>query len=173
MTDSKQTEDGAIDGEKDESLLEENQSLKAELKAANEECLRAKADLENYRKRSRKEFDEQIRFSHIPLVQDLLPVIDNLQRAIESGEKTEDAQGLLEGVKMVAQQLNSTLQQHHCKVVEAKGLPFDPNYHEAVMQQTSDKHEDMTVLSEIQSGYQLHDRVVRPAKVIVSRKEKS
>ena len=102
------------------------------------------------------------------LIRDLLPVLDNLQRAIAAEQGSEN-NGLLQGVQMVADQLTMTLDQHHCKNIAAEGEPFDPMRHEALLQQPSDEHPAGTVMQVAQTGYQLHDRVIRPAHVIVSQ----
>ena len=112
--------------------------------------------------------DERLRYANLGLLRDLLPVIDNVDRAIEAAEKNADAAALLEGFKMVSQQLGEVLKRHHCTRIEALHTPFDPNVHHAVMQQPSEEHPANTVLMVTQNGYQLHDRVVRPSQVIVS-----
>jgi len=145
------------------------QKLQAELAAAKDRELRCHAELDNYRKRAARELQEHIRYAEMPLLRDLLPVIDNIDRAIEAAEKNADAPALLEGFKMVSQQLNEVLGRHHCKRIEALHAPFDPNVHHAVMQQPSEEHPANTVLVVTQNGYQLHDRVVRPSQVIVSK----
>ena len=99
---------------------------------------------------------------------DLLPIINNVERAIEAAEKNADAAALLEGFKMVSRQLDELLKLHHCTRIEALHAPFDPNVHHAIMQQPSEEHPANTVLTVTQNGYQLHDRVVRPSQVIVS-----
>ena len=147
---------------------DDSQKLRAELAAAKDRELRAHAELDNYRKRAARELDERLRYANIGLLRDLLPVLDNVDRAIEAGEKNADANALLEGFKMVSQQLGEVLKRHHCTLIEALHAPFDPNLHHAVMQQPSEEHPANTVLMVTQSGYQLHDRVVRPSQVIVS-----
>jgi molecular chaperone GrpE len=144
------------------------EKLRAELAAAKDRELRVHAELENVRKRAARELDERLRYANIGLLRDLLPVIDNIERAIEAAEKKADATALLEGFKMVDQQLADVLKQHHCTRIEALHIPFDPNVHHAVMQQPSEEHPANTVLMVTQNGYQLHDRVVRPSQVIVS-----
>jgi molecular chaperone GrpE len=144
------------------------QKLQAELAAAKDRELRVHAELDNYRKRAARELDERLRYANLPLLRDLLPVIDNVQRAIEAAEKNADAAALLEGFRMVNQQLDDVLSRHHCTRIEALHAPFDPNVHHAVMQQPSEEHPANTVLTVTQHGYQLHDRVVRPSQVIVS-----
>ena len=136
---------------------------------ASDRLLRAQAELENYRKRARRELEEERRYANMPLLRDLLPVFDNIQRAIAAAEKTPDASKLLEGVKMVAQNFDLALSRHHCRRIDALGKPFDPAVHEAISQQPSADHPPNTVLMVVQDGFVLHDRVVRPAQVIVSK----
>ena len=130
--------------------------------------MRVHAELDNYRKRAARELDEHRRYANLSLLRDLLPVLDNVDRAIEAADKNADAAALLEGVKMVSQQLGDVLKRHHCTPIEALHAPFDPNVHHAVMQQPSEEYPANTVLMVTQNGYQLHDRVVRPSQVIVS-----
>jgi molecular chaperone GrpE len=147
---------------------EEAKKLRAELAAAKDRELRAHAELDNYRKRASRELEDRLRYANISLLRDILPVIDNVDRAIEAAEKNADAGALLEGFKMVSQQLGEVLKNHHCTRIEALHTPFDPNVHHAVMQQPSEEHPANTVLMVTQNGYQLYDRVVRPSQVIVS-----
>lgn len=142
--------------------------LESDLKEANERILRAQAELENYRKRVQREMAEERKFALIPLVRDLLPVVDNLERAIEAAQQTPDAAGLLEGVKMVATQLTAALGQHQCVRIDGVGAQFDPNVHQAIGQEASDQHAAGVVSREFQAGYKLHDRVIRPSQVYVS-----
>jgi molecular chaperone GrpE len=102
------------------------------------------------------------------LIRDLLPVVDNIDRAIEAASKSNEATSLLEGFKLVRQQLITVLMQHNCTQIEALGKPFDPQFHAAIMQQPSDEVPANHVLLVAQAGYKLHDRVVRPAQVIIS-----
>lgn len=142
--------------------------LQEELQAAKDRELRCHAELDNFRKRSARESQENLRYANMGLLRDLLPVIDNIDRAITAADKNADASALLEGFKMVRQQLDEVLVRHHCTPIEALHQPFDPNLHHAIMQQPSDEHPANTVLMVTQNGYQLHDRVVRPSQVIVS-----
>ncbi len=135
---------------------------------ARNRLLRTQADLENYRKRAARQIDEERRYANLPLIRDLLPVWDNVGRAIEAAEKTHQTASLLEGFKMVAGQLEDVLERHNCTKIDALGEPFDPNLHEAISQQPCDKNPGSTVLQVIQTGFRLHDRVVRPSQVIVS-----
>jgi molecular chaperone GrpE len=95
-------------------------------------------------------------------------VLDNIQRAIAAAEKSPSGNGLLDGVRLVAQSLETVLARHDCRRVDALGKPFDPAFHEAISQQPSADHPPGTVIMVVQDGYVLHDRVVRPAQVIVS-----
>jgi len=155
----------------DDAAESEIERLQTELEAAKGRELRCLAELENYRKRAARELEEQIRYANLELLRDVLPVIDNIERAIQAGEKKADADALLEGFKMVGQQLEDVLKCHHCNRIEALHEPFDPNFHHAILQQPSEEHPANTVLIVTQNGYQLHDRVVRPSQVIVSTTE--
>ena len=142
--------------------------LTRELEDARQRALRAQADLENFRKRILREQQQDRKYATIELLRDLLPVIDNLHRAIEAAEQSPDSTGLLEGVRLVSQQVDTVLSKHQCQTIPATGEAFDPNYHEAVSQLPSDDHPQGAVITVTQTGYQLHDRVVRPSQVVVS-----
>lgn len=142
--------------------------LRAELEEAKDRALRGWAELENYRKRAQRQMEEDRRYATMPLLRDLLPVLDNVRRAVEAGQRSPEGGGLLEGVKIVAQQLEAVLQRHHCMPIAALHQPFDPNVHEAILHQPSADAAPNTVLAEVQQGFQLHDRVVRPSQVIVA-----
>ena len=143
-------------------------ALRDELAAAKDRALRAQAEMENYRKRMQKEMEDERRYAQLPLLSDLLPVLDNVGRAIQAAEKSPDSAGLLAGFKMVAQQLENVFARHHCQRIDALHKPFDPHLHAAIMQQPSSEYPPNTVIQVAQDGYQLHDRVLRPAQVIVS-----
>ncbi len=147
---------------------EEVEELKAAVAEANDRVLRAQAELENFRKRVYRQMDDERKYASLPLLRDLLPVIDNLDRAIQAAEQNENSTSLLEGVTMVAQQFSAVLEQSHCKKIDAEGATFDPHLHEALAQQPSEEHPAGSVLEVMQIGYQLHDRVVRPSQVFVS-----
>src|SRR5262245_18659282 len=142
--------------------------LEVLLRDANERALRTQAELENYRKRSQRELVEERRYAVVPLVRDLLPVVDNLERAIEAAQQSPDGGGLLAGVKMVAAHLENVLKQHQCIRIETVGAPFDPNLHQAIAQESSDQYPAGIVTRAAQAGFKLHDRVIRPAQVFVS-----
>lgn len=144
--------------------------LKARLERADREVLVAQAELENFRKRSRRESETQLRYAIVPLVVDILQVRDNLHRALEASGSPEQSSpsGLQDGVAMVAKMLDDTLSKHGCHPIEAVGQPFDPNYHEAISQIPSEDYPAGTVAHEAVKGFALHDRVIRPSQVVVS-----
>ncbi len=142
--------------------------LRSDLEDATDRVLRAQAELDNYRKRVRREMEDERRYASLPLLGDLLPVLDNIQRAIAAAEKSGGSNALLDGVRMVAQSLEAALARHDCKRINALHQPFDPAFHQAISQQATTEYPANTVLLVAQEGYVLHDRVVRPAQVIVS-----
>jgi molecular chaperone GrpE len=130
--------------------------------------LRARADLENYRRRARKEVEEAARYAAVPLAEALLPVLDNLERALAAGENS-GGEAFYEGVEMVYRQLLQVLSEAGLSPIEAVGKPFDPHLHNAVMQTETDEYEPGTVVEELQRGYRFKDRVLRPTMVKVSK----
>jgi molecular chaperone GrpE len=148
--------------------VDELKRLRTELEEATDHALRSRAELENYRKRVQREMEDERRYANLRLIRELLPVLDNVERAITAAEQTSDADTLLRGFKMVAQQLEALLEQHHCRRIDALHCEFDPSVHEAIAQQPSAEHPPNTVLHVARSGYQLHDRIVRPSQVVVS-----
>lgn len=142
--------------------------LEAQLKDANERALRAQAELENFRKRAQRELADERRYALVNPIRDLLPVVDNLQRAVDAAQKTSEGAGLLEGVKLVAGQLDAVLKQQGCEQIATVGTTFDPNLHQAIGQEPSTEYPAGAVTRAFQAGYKLHDRVIRPAQVFVS-----
>jgi molecular chaperone GrpE len=130
---------------------------------------RLQAEFENYRKRVRRESDELRLRAGEDVVESLLPVVDNMARALEAAAQHEEGQ-LIAGLQLVAGQLNDALATHGlAEVPIAAGDPFDPTLHEAVMTQPSDDHDEGVVLQVLERGYLLHGRLLRPAKVVVAR----
>jgi len=146
----------------------EPSDLEAELAAEKDRVLRLQAEMQNLRNRMSRELADERRYGPLPLLKDLLPVVDNIDRAIEAAEQHEDAASLLEGFRLVRQMLVGILQQHNCQPIEGLGEPFDPQVHEAILKQPSDEHPEDHIALVTQQGYQLHGRVVRPSQVIVS-----
>tara|TARA_R110002073_G_scaffold38537_8_gene110449 strand:+ start:6796 stop:7374 length:579 start_codon:yes stop_codon:yes gene_type:complete len=151
-----------------ESRDEEMERLRASSESAEKRVLQAQAEAENFRKRMRRDFEDQLRYAAVPLVNDLLQVRDNLHRAIEAAGTASESDGLRDGVAMVAKQLDDTLAKYQIREIPAAGELFDPNYHEAISQMPSDEHAAGTVAHVAVTGFQMHDRVIRPSQVIVS-----
>ena len=140
-----------------------------EIKQLQDRILRMAADMENTRKRLEREKSDCISFANEGLMRGLLPVMDNLERALQHGEKDPNCKSLIEGVSMTLKSFGEVLGKFGCTPFDSVGKIFDPNYHEAVMQQESPEYPEKTVLQELQRGYTLHDRLLRPAMVIVSK----
>ncbi len=150
-----------------EELKAELEKLRQENVALQERMLRIQAEAENFRKRIQREKDEFARFAREGFVRDLLPVKDNLERALlHAGD---DPQGIVAGVEMILSQFESTLKSMGVECVDCQGKIFDPEFHEAMSQVESDEHEPNTVVGELQKGYQLHGRLLRPAMVTVAK----
>ncbi len=135
-----------------------------------ERLLRVSADFENFKKRSFRETDDFRKYANELLLLELLTVVDNLERAIQStsGENNE-AGCVIEGVEMTLKALLKIFERFSVKLIEAVGKPFDPNFHQAMMQEASDLYPENTIISEFQKGYMLHDRLLRPSMVVVSK----
>jgi molecular chaperone GrpE len=131
--------------------------------------LRLQAELENFRKRARREYDDAQRYREIDLLRDLLPVLDTVQRAIDAAEKTDDVESLRAGFRMTAQQIEKLLAAHGCATIPTDDQPFDPTVHDAIQQLAVPGKAAGTVVATASRGFTLHDRVVRPAQVIVAK----
>ena len=144
------------------------ENLQAQLADAEKRVLLAHADLENFRRRNRREMQDQMRYASLTLMTEILESVDNLQRAIEAYETEPNGDGLVEGVKLVSQQIAASLENHGCKKINAVGQPFDPNLHQAIQMQPSAEHAANLVAADLRPGFQLHERVIRPSQVFVS-----
>ena len=142
-----------------------------EVAALKDQLLRLQADFENLRRRTLREKEEAFWYGHENLVKDLLPTVDNLERAVDhvSQAGASDVEGLLEGVELVLRDLRGVLSRHGVEEIEAEGKPFDPSVHEAMVQAPDDAVPVNTVIQVFQRGYLLRDHLLRPARVIVSR----
>jgi len=150
-------------------LLLKIRELEDQLGQAEERVLRTAADAENFKKRLQREKEEQTRYANETFMRELLPVIDNLERALQHSATAPNQEGLLEGLNMTLKGFTDTLARFGCRALETIGKTFDPNFHEAVSQEESSKVEPNTVLRELQKGYMLKERLLRPAIVIVSK----
>jgi len=148
---------------------EEIDLLQKERDELKNQVLRSQADFANYQKRARQQADEVRTYAIGSLAQDVLGAIDNLERAIEALRASAN-QGITSGLDMVQKQLLGILAKYGVEPIAALEQPFDPNFHEAIMQQPSAEHPEGTVVAELGKGYKIHDRVLRPSKVAVSVK---
>jgi molecular chaperone GrpE len=139
-----------------------------ELKALNDKYLRLAAEFDNYKRLVQRDQREQIRFGNEQLLKELLPVVDNLERAIKAAKNGGAGDGLIQGVDLTLKQLISSLGKFGVQPVEAVGRRFDPSAHQAVASVPSDQVPDQHVVEELQRGYRLHDRILRAAMVSVS-----
>lgn len=131
---------------------------------------RVQADFANSRRRLEADSEMRLQYANSTLIKALLPVIDNFERALAVDTSTADTASVLKGLQLVHDQMLSVLAQQKVEIISPEeGSPFDPNMHEAVMQQESDKYTDPSVLQTLQRGYTLHGRTLRPASVIVSK----
>ena len=159
----------------DMTPLEKVMTLEAELAKAKakadehyDHLLRLQADFDNYRKRSQKEKTELIKYASERLVGELLPVLDNFERAVCAAKVNPDFTSFSQGVEMILRQMQTALSKEGLKAMDAVGQPFDPNLHEAVLRVTSEEHPENTVVEELQKGYYLKEKVLRPCMVKVS-----
>ena len=150
--------------------------MRAKLKAAQEESketydrlLRVSAEFENYKKRSAREMDEFRKFANESLIKEMLSVVDNLERAINFSSNANQANpGLVEGVDITLKEILKIFEKFNVRPVESLKKHFDPNFHQAVMTEETDDYPEHTVINELQKGYMMHDRLLRPAMVVVS-----
>jgi molecular chaperone GrpE len=154
---------------------DELSALKTKLQTVEQErdqyldlAARTKADFENYQKRFQRDLAQERRFAHSPLAADLLGPLDNLERAVAAAQQAGEKGPLAAGVALVQSQLLDILRRFGITRLDAQGAAFDPNLHQAVMQQPSKDYKPMTVLQVLEPGYMIHDRVLRPARVVVS-----
>lgn len=159
-----------------EKTLEELMAEKvnaAEAKAAEnyDRLLRATAEFDNFKKRSARDYQESMKYANEAFIKQLLPAVDNLERAVESAKVDggESQQVVVEGVKMTLTEIFKVFDRFHLKPLESEGKPFDPTFHQAVIQEETNEVPENTVVKEMQKGYLLHDRLIRPAMVIVSK----
>jgi len=152
-----------------EELSAEVEALGAEVKDAKDKYLRALADFDNYRKRIARENEERTRCANEDLIRRLLDVVDNLERAVGAAVESRDFDGLKKGLELTYASLKETLAKEGLCAINCLGEKFDPNYHEAIMAVAREGSESDSVVDEVQKGYLLHGRVLRPSKVVVSK----
>jgi molecular chaperone GrpE len=169
-------EEQIINGD-DDPIKELEAKLEAKEKEAVEtydRLLRASAEFDNYKKRSSREMEEFRKFANQSLIKEMLSVVDNLELAMNStnGHKAID-KDLLQGLEMTHKEILKVFEKFNVKPIDAKGQPFDPTFHEAVMQEETNDSPKNTVINELQRGYMIHDRLLRPSMVVVAKPKES
>lgn len=159
------TDAAAVEQTQEESV----ESLKARVAALEESCLRAKADCRNIQRRAAIERADAVVYANTGLMRSLLGVLDDFERSLEAAPANEQSAPWVEGIELVHANLLKALTEHGLERIEALHQPFDPNLHEAMMQQASREHAPGTVLQEVAKGYRMRERIIRPVKVIVSK----
>jgi molecular chaperone GrpE len=168
------------DGAADEAVAAATNPLKdleEQLAAAKDEAsenhdrmLRMAAEFDNFRKRTAREMDDIRKYATENLIRQLLTVVDNLERAIASASgDNENGKNVVDGVVLTLAEIMKILEKHHVSPIQALGEPFDPNFHQAMCQEESADQPPNTVVQEFQKGYMIHDRLLRPAMVVVSK----
>ena len=157
-----------------QALEKEAESAKQEAQENYDKYLRVFAEFDNYKKRSTREMNDFRKYANEALLKDMLTVVDNLERAIDSSNDiAEDTSSIVEGVRMTLGGILDLIEKHHVAPIESEGKPFDPQFHQAFQQEESEDHPSNTVLKEFQKGYLLHDRLLRPSMVVVSKKKET
>jgi molecular chaperone GrpE len=147
---------------------DELSAARREIVELRDKNLRLLAEAQNQQKRAEREKQELRRFAEFDLARDLLVLIDDLERAADAARAIPNSQGVADGVRIVTEHFQKILRDHGIAPIEAVGRPFDPNYHEALLQQPSDEHPTGIVIQELARGYTMHERVLRPSRVAVS-----
>ena len=142
---------------------------KEEIESTKNRLLRALADFDNYKKRSALDREQFVKFANETLIAELLPILDGFTRALSAGKKSKAGDEMQKGIALIKKQLEDVLTKYGVKEIAALGRPYDPNLHEAILQK-EDKGPEGIILEEMQKGYTLHGRVIRPSMVIVSKK---
>lgn len=170
---AEEPDETVLNGEPIDPQAERIAALEAELATAKDQQLRAMAEAENTRRRAQREREDAAKYGAVGLARDLLNVADNLSRAIAAAPDSTDDEaikGLIEGITMVEKELAATLERHHVKPVPGVGEPFDHNLHQAVVELPSEDVEPGNIAQVLQTGYVLHDRLLRAGMVAVAKK---
>lgn len=147
----------------------ELETAKQEAKEAYDRFLRVSAEFENYKKRSTREMDDFRKYSNQSLIKEMLAVVDNLERALNSSNGNSSIDKCMaDGVNLTLKEILKVFEKFNVKPIESIGQPFDPTFHQAMMQEETDEHPENTVITELQKGYMIHDRLLRPSMVVVA-----
>lgn len=168
-TDTTETEEEVVEEKTAEELLQEKvDKLEEELKQSEDKYLRLYAEFENFKRRKNKEIETNNVYKSQKVITEILPSLDNLERALQVESDNEEIKSLLKGVEMVYEGLLNVLKSEGVELIETENAQFDPNYHHAVMQDEDSEKESGAILDTFQKGYKLKDRVIRPAMVKVN-----
>ena len=168
-TETTETEEEVVEEKTAEELLQEKvDKLEEELKQSEDKYLRLYAEFENFKRRKNKEIETNNVYKSQKVITEILPSLDNLERALQVESDNEEIKSLLKGVDMVYEGLLNVLKSEGVELIETENAQFDPNYHHAVMQDEDSEKESGAILDTFQKGYKLKDRVIRPAMVKVN-----
>ncbi len=151
----------------------DEQQFEARVQELQDKLLRTAAEFDNYRKRVARQYDEMVQSANDKILLDLVGIADNLERALQHADKDTDTESLRQGVQLIHSQVIGLLEKYNVKPIEALGKPFDPNFHDALMQVDSEEQDEGIVALEVGKGYHRGDKVLRHTKVGVSKKRKS
>ena len=160
-------------GEEKPSPKGEEKDWEREYNELYDKYVRLHAEFENFKRRMTKDKQEAIRFANQELIRQILPFVDNLERSLQHADESKNIDALKEGIEMTIRDFLKALEKSGLEAIPAAGEPFDPNVHDAIMQEERSDMEPNTVVQELQKGYKLHGRVIRPATVTVSKKKDS
>lgn len=168
-TEATETKEEVVEEKTAEELLQEKvDKLEEELKQSEDKYLRLYAEFENFKRRKNKEIETNNVYKSQKVITEILPSLDNLERALQVESDNEEIKSLLKGVEMVYDGLLNVLKSEGVELIETENAQFDPNYHHAVMQEEDSEKESGAILDTFQKGYKLKDRVIRPAMVKVN-----
>ena len=168
-TEATETKEEVVEEKTAEELLQEKvDKLEEELKQSEDKYLRLYAEFENFKRRKNKEIETNNVYKSQKVITEILPSLDNLERALQVESDNEEIKSLLKGVEMVYEGLLNVLKTEGVELIETENAQFDPNYHHAVMQEEDSEKESGAILDTFQKGYKLKDRVIRPAMVKVN-----
>ena len=168
-TEATETKEEVVEEKTAEELLQEKvDKLEEELKQSEDKYLRLYAEFENFKRRKNKEIETNNVYKSQKVITEILPSLDNLERALQVESDNEEIKSLLKGVEMVYEGLLNALKAEGVELIETENAQFDPNYHHAVMQDEDSEKESGAILDTFQKGYKLKDRVIRPAMVKVN-----
>ena len=168
-TEATETKEEVVEEKTAEELLQEKvDKLEEELKQSEDKYLRLYAEFENFKRRKNKEIETNNVYKSQKVITEILPSLDNLERALQVESDNEEIKSLLKGVEMVYEGLLNVLKSEGVELIETENAQFDPNYHHAVMQEEDSEKESGAILDTFQKGYKLKDRVIRPAMVKVN-----